>query len=45
MLRLAGASEIVVLAREKDNLSGDAEMFKRPEPLLTLFDRHAIVVV
>src|SRR5436305_8019763 len=45
VLRLARAREVVVLAREDDELGGHAEVLERAEPLLALFERHAVVVV
>src|SRR5260221_4990069 len=45
MLWLAGASQVVVLARKENDFGGHAEVFERAKPLLPLFDRHAIVVV
>ena len=45
VLRLAGAREVVVLAREEHDLARHAEVLQRAEPLLALLDRHAEVVV
>src|SRR2546423_3616715 len=45
VLRLAGAREVVVLAREDDELGRHAEVLERAEPLLALLQRHAVVVV
>src|SRR5258707_12836203 len=42
---LAGASQVVVLARKENDLCSHAEMFEGPKPLLALFDRHPIVVI
>src|ERR1700681_170304 len=44
VLWLAGAGQVVVLARKENDLGGDAEMFERAKPLLSLLDRHPIVV-
>src|SRR6478735_1109322 len=38
VLRLAGARQVVVLAREEDDLARHAEMLQRTEPLLPLLD-------
>src|SRR6267154_5081516 len=45
MFGLAGASKVMVFSRKENNLGRDAEMFQGAEPLLALFDRHAIVIV
>src|ERR1700683_4635240 len=45
MLGLAGAGEVVILAWKDDELSCNAVMLQGAEPLLTLLDRHAKVVV
>src|SRR5215472_14417154 len=45
VLRFAGAGEVVVFAREYDDLRGNAIMLERAEPLLALFEGNAIVVV
>src|SRR5437870_6376724 len=45
MLRLAGASQVVVLAREEDDLGRYAEMLQSAEPLLALLYRYAIIIV
>src|SRR5436305_2048251 len=45
VLRLACAREVVVLAGEDDKLGRHAEVLERAEPLLALFERHAVVVV
>src|SRR2546423_9441881 len=45
VLGLAGAREVVVLAREDDDLGRHADVLERAEPLLALLQRHAVVVV
>src|ERR1700730_18175007 len=45
MLRLAGPREVMILARENDELRIYAVMPERADPLFTLLDRNAIVVV
>lgn len=45
MLRLDGASEVVILSRKENYLGRHAEMLERAKPLLALLDRHAKVVV
>src|SRR5215472_16059130 len=42
---LAGAGEVVVFAREDDDLRGNTIMLERAEPLFALFEGNAIVVV
>ena len=45
MLWLAGAGEVVVLARKENNLGVHAKMFERAIPLFTLLDRDPVIVV
>src|SRR5215207_4910816 len=45
MFGLARAREVVVLAREDDELGGGAEVLERAEPLLALLQRDAEVVL
>ena len=45
VLRLAGARQVVILAREDHDFGGHAVMLQRAEPLLALLDRHAKIVV
>ena len=45
MLWLAGAREVVVLARKENDFGVDAEVFQSAKPLLALLDRHAKIVV
>src|SRR5205809_5331489 len=45
MFWLAGAGEVVVLARKENDLGDHAEMLERAKPLLALFDWHTIVVI
>src|SRR5262245_18769182 len=41
----AGARQVVILSREEDDLAGNAEVLQRAEPLFTLFDRNAKILI
>src|ERR1051325_963372 len=42
---LAGSRQVVVLAREDDQFTRNAEVLESAEPLLSLLERHAVVVL